>query len=218
MRNMSLFLFGSFTSLFGSGLLIIALPIYILNESSSGASLGLFMALTVLPSLFLTPFWGNYLERLNRKYIMIIMDIIHFFSYFVLAYFDNLSMIQLGAFICVSMIVDKIFNISSTSIFSQIIEIGLVEKGNSFKSILDNIAQIISPLAGTMLYMTFGLKGIFYINSITFLISAISEIFIVYNYEKIESNKKKIFENMSEIYHLILKNLTLKKLFITKSA
>lgn len=214
MNNLVYFLIGRFSSLFGNGLLKIVLPIYILEKTSSGSTLGLFIALTALPSLILTPILGNYLENINKKYVMISMDILQFFLFLGMFILKSLDLKVLGIFLVFSIIIERIFDITSSSIFSQIIEEKYIESGNSFKSIFDNIANITSPVVGTFLYYKLGIHGIFIINAITFILSAISECFIKYDFVIVHRIKQSIIKNLFEVSDFIFKDKNLNKLFI----
>lgn len=214
MNNLIYFLVGRFSSLFGNGLLKIVIPIYILEKTSSGASLGIFISLTALPSLILTPIIGNYLENINKKYVMICMDILQFLLFLCMFTIGNLSLKMLGIFIVFSNIIEKIFDISSSSIFCHIVERRFIEKGNSCKSILDNIAYISSPVVGTFLYYKLGISGIFLINAITFILSAILECFIKYDFVNSCKSKQNIIKNLFEVMEFIYKDSILSKLFV----
>lgn len=218
MKNLFYFLIGRVTSYFGVGLLRIALPIFILEKTASASTLGTFMALVSLPAFMLSPILGNYLERLNKKYIMIATDFMQFIIFLVLYILKVEELNALGVSILLSFTLGKAFEISSSSIFSQIVEDKYIEKGNSYKSILDNISGIGSPIIGVFIYNSFGMEGIFLINAGTFLFSALTEIFIKYKFVKISLKNSNLIENISESIKFILKDRDLSRVFFTAKA
>lgn len=214
MKNLVLYLIGRFTSLFGNGLMDIVLPIYILERTSSGSYLGLFLAITAIPSLLLIPIFGNYLENFNKKYVMIVTDILQSLLFLSLCFVGNTDLTIFAIFMTISITIEKVFDVSSSSIMSQIIKEEHIEMGNSWKSILDNIALISSPVIGTFIYYNFGIKGVFMINSVTFLLSALTEFFLAYNYENMPMQKQTIFKNLKEVSNYVFEDKRLCKLFI----
>lgn len=218
MENLFYFLIGRVTSYFGVGLLRIALPIFILEKTGSASALGTFMALTSLPAFMLSPILGNYLESLNKKYIMITTDFIQFMVFSVLYILEIEELNILWIYILLSFTLGKAFEISSSSIFSQIIEDRYIEKGNSYRSILDNLSGVASPIIGVFIYNSFGIGGIFLINAITFLFSAITEIFIKYKFVKISLKNSGLVKNLSKSINFILKDKNLSRIFFTAKA
>lgn len=218
MENLFYFLIGRVTSYFGVGVLRIALPIFILEKTGSASALGTFMALTSLPAFMLSPILGNYLESLNKKYIMITTDFIQFMVFSVLYILKIEELNILWIYILLSFTLGKAFEISSSSIFSQIIEDRYIEKGNSYRSILDNLSGVASPIIGVFIYNSFGIGGIFLINAITFLFSAITEIFIKYKFVKISLKNSGLVKNLSKSINFILKDKNLSRIFFTAKA
>lgn len=215
MKNLKLFLIGRFSSFIGNGIFLIVLPIYLLEKTSSAAFLGKFLAIIYISVQIFNPFIGNFIENKNKKNIMIVTDFLQFLIYMIL-YFTNISsnFFLFGLIIALSGILTNIFDISTSSIFSIILPNHFFEKGNSYKSIADNAALLISPVLGIFLYIKFGLHFIFLINAITFLLSGIVECFIVYE-EFIKSERKgKIFENLLEIKEFVVKDKELLNLFL----
>lgn len=73
-RNLILFNSGRIVSLIGSGVQMIAIPLYILDLTGSGALMGLCMVLAMVPALVMAPISGVLGDRFNRKLIAIYTD------------------------------------------------------------------------------------------------------------------------------------------------
>lgn len=218
MQNLFYFLIGRVTSYFGVGLLRIALPIFILEKTGSASALGTFMALVSLPAFLLSPILGNYLESLNKKYVIVITDFMQFIVFLILYLFQIQDLNMLRVFVFLSFTLGKAFEISSSSIFSQIIEERYIEKGNSYRSILDNISGVGSPIIGVFIYNSFGIGGIFLVNAITFVFSALVETFIKYKFIKTSLKNSNLIENILESIEFVLKNKDLSRIFFTSKA
>ncbi|MCS5422254.1 MULTISPECIES: MFS transporter [Psychrilyobacter] len=210
-----MFLLGRFSSMVGTGLLQIALPLYILDETNSVSKLGTFVALMAIPALLASPFVGSYVETNNKKHIMVITDYIQGVLFISLFFIGDLSLFNLGLILTISLLIEKIFDLSTSSIFSRIVDKKLFEKGNSCKSILDNTSFLISPILGTFIYIKWGLSGIFLVNGVTFLLSGTIEIFIDYIHEETKMISNNFIENLKEVIDFIFSNKKLKNFVIT---
>ena len=125
MKNLFLFLFGRFTSTVGNSIFNLAIPLLMLDKTSSGRVMGSFMGTTFLPALLILPFVGLYIEKRNRKKIMIITDILQFILFFALWYHYHSYGFSIGfltLFISISKVIGRFFDISSVSIFPRIID------------------------------------------------------------------------------------------------
>jgi len=73
-KNFVLFALGRLVSLVGSGIQMVAIPLYILDLTGSGAAMGIFTLLGMIPRLLAAPFAGVIGDRWNRKKIMVWTD------------------------------------------------------------------------------------------------------------------------------------------------
>lgn len=74
--NFVLFLLGRMVSDVGNSVQMMTMPLYILDIGGSAATIGLFSFLSLLPALIIYPFAGVIGDRMNRKMIMVVTDLI----------------------------------------------------------------------------------------------------------------------------------------------
>lgn len=197
-------------------MLIIALPLYILDKTGSAALLGTFLAIMIFPKACLSPVIGNFVEKKHKKYLLIYSDFIQGII-FILLYFliKDLNIYYFGLIMALSLILEVTFDITTASIFSHILEEKYFETGNSWKGMFENIASLIAPVIGIFIYSKLGIEGIFFINAITFIISAVFEIFIKYTHVENSNQNINFKNNMHEVFNYIKSNKSIKKLFLT---
>ena len=180
-KDFGLLFLGRLVSQIGDGIHYFAMAWLVLDLTGSGAALGTLLILASLPGLILTPFTGVLSDLWDRKKIVVSMDIIRGCIQLGLglAYLSgNLTLPLLyGATVILSM---------SGSLFGPAIQAtvpGLVEKhqlirANARDSFSFSATGIIGPLAGAFLLGAFGYAIVFFVNGFSFLISALSEMFI----------------------------------------
>lgn len=187
-RNFLMFMGGRFVSLIGSGIQTIALPLYILDVTGSGTLMGLFSILTLAPALLTAPFSGILGDRKNRKSIMIYTDIgrgILLCILAILAMIGDFNIYILFIAQVFISIMDSLFNASSSALMPELINNDKLIEANSTKGMLDAASAILGPALGGIIYGVFGIKTVFFINGVSFVISAVFSMFIIYN-KKIE--------------------------------
>jgi len=97
----------------------------------------------------------------------------------------------------------SIFDASTAAMLPEIIEKKNLLKGNSILGSINSATYIIGPIAGAALFGFFGIRIVLFINGISFIISAISEIFIEYSPQEksqkltVQKTKKDIMEGFN---------------------
>lgn len=218
-KNLWLFMGGRFISLIGSGIQMMALPLYILDLTGSGTLMGIFSVLTLAPALVTAPFSGIMGDRRNRRSIMIAMDIgrgvlICFLG--ILAMGGKLNIYILFTMQVFISIMDSLFNSSSAALMPELVSKDELMEANSAKGGFDAASMILGPALGGVIYGLWGIKLVFYINGISFIASAVFSMFIVY--KKTAAQKEKInthvfLSETSEVLKFIISKRGLLQLF-----
>ncbi len=180
-KNFLLLWQGTLFSSLGNVAYSIALGFWVLEKTGSTLVMGALMAVTTIPSIIVGPIAGVIIDRGNRKFILVITDVISgFFVCFV-----GINMLLGTAEVWMVFMVGIILGLSkafflpaSASIMPDIIPKDDIEKGNSFYSMIGSSTRIIGNSVGGVLYKILGAPVMFLINGISYFISAISELFI----------------------------------------
>ncbi len=145
-----------------------------------------------IPSMILTPYIGVFVERINKKKGLVVSDFISgtlFIMLSILLLFGKDNIIVFIVISAIYQVVSSVFSISSTVLFTHFTTDENRLKINSYKSVLDNVSWLIAPTLGAVLFFIIGMEGIVIINAISFIISAILELFIK-NSEVTKGEKK----------------------------
>lgn len=218
-RNLLLYMFGRFISYTGTGIQQVALPLYILDVTHSGIMMGIFSAVNLVPNIIALPFAGILGDRKSRKNIMMASDYVRGIFVLLLGYLamnGSLNIVFLFTLQVFISIMDSIFNASSTAILPELVEEDELMKGIAARGGVDAVSMIIGPSIGGIIYGVFGIKTVFCLNGITFIISGICCTLIAY------ANKdrnlgiltfKSFFTENSDVFYFIKKNRALLQLF-----
>lgn len=218
-RNIYILFIGRFVSLLGNGIFLIVLPLYLLEQTNDLSYVGLFFMIIKIPTILLSLNIGVFVENRNKKRMIVVCDVVSFilFLLLVLLLNNNIStpLIYITV-ISVTQIISKVFSVSSSVLFTVLTNDKDRLKLNSYKGILDNIVLISYPAIGAILYTFIGIQGILLLNALTFLISALLESFIKYDFKELNDDKVKVkFKDYKEIFSWIKTRYTVFSLFIT---
>ena len=81
-RNFTFLILGQASSLIGNNTLKFALSMYVLERTGSAAVFAGLLAVAMVPTILLSPFGGMLADRMNRRNIMVVLDVISGLSVF----------------------------------------------------------------------------------------------------------------------------------------
>jgi MFS family permease len=196
--NLILFSMGKLVSLLGTYIYSFAISLYVLKVTGSGASFAFSIMIGTIPRVLLSPIAGSISDRVNKKKMIVGLDIL---SGLVLLGLLGLSIIygiRLPFIYATSFILSVIStffdNCFHSTIPSLVSDKSLMKINASGRSI-DSVSQILGPVMGGVVFGLISLKLFFLINGLSFILSAASEMFIDFNFNqarvrKVQDNTK----------------------------
>lgn len=171
---------GQIISLFGNQILRFALPLHLLNVTNSPALFGIISACSFIPMVILCPIGGILADRVNKRNIMVILDISTACITLLLAIL--IGKVDIVVLLLFALIL--LYGIQGTYQPSVQASIPLltsqehIMQANAVITLVSSLASLIGPIIGGALYAFIGIMPILYIGIICFLFSGIMEIFI----------------------------------------
>jgi MFS family permease len=218
-KNLILLLLGRVVSDIGSSIQMLIMPLYIIDEGGSAATVGLFSFLSLMPIILVYPFAGVIGDRLNRKRIMVISDFFSAAIVLILAYISYIDRMNIVLLLIIQVFISLLhgfFDPATKGMVPQLVEEEELNKTNSKIASLRILSGIVAPLIAVTLYTKYGVTLLFIINGMSFFVSGISEMFIKYQHVKKESLKgiKGILNDLSEGVIFIKENQIIRKLSV----
>lgn len=180
-RSFILLEIGQFISQCGNGIFLLAFSWYVLSRPAGTQEFAVLMLLGAVPGLLLAPFFGVLVDRLSKRTILVTSDILRSFSFFLLSLVLTQGTIHfsyLAVFSFVNGVLFFIFDPTLKSSIPLIVDYNDLEKANSIDSAIASFSGLISMFIGGMLLAFFGVRSCFFINSVTFMISAFCALFV----------------------------------------
>lgn len=200
-KNFVLLLQGQFLSIFGDNIYDMALRIWILSETGSLAIMGFFMAITTIPKVIISPFAGTFVDRHNRRNVLITCDIICGVSVTFVGIVAITGALEIWMLCLVGIIVgicSCFFSPTINSIMPYIVSKSNLIKANSILSLVNTGDDMLGNAIGGFLVQAVGAPISFLLNGISFLFSAVSEVFIKVKNVEVKINESNFFQDLKE--------------------
>ena len=197
----SLFFFGNIISLVGFGFNIISISWLVLQETGSEFALGKIMATATTPGLIMALFSGIIIDKLNRKWLLIILDI--FRTIVILIFLITISFKGFKLFYIYPLV---IFMGLGNSLFwptaqAFVQEISLEKEyfaANALLSASYQVGSILGAGIGGIIVHVYNPVLALWMNALAYIISAIFIGFAPFKSSKISSKERGIISALSK--------------------
>lgn len=180
-KNFIIVVIGQIISLFGNAIQRFCMSLYILDLTGSAAVFSTILAISTIPYILFAPMAGLLADTVNRKKIMVYLD---FFSAVLMAVYSIVlisgrdNTIIVGSVMFILSIVYTLYSPSVTASIPQIVEKEKLASANGIIQQVGAVVNLVGPIIAGLLYSFVEIKVIVIINAISFLLSAILEMFL----------------------------------------
>ncbi|MFP4484018.1 MAG: MFS transporter [Spirochaetota bacterium] len=181
-RDLALLITGNVVSTFGNAVYILAVLLLLKELTNSAFMLGLFQFLALAPAFFLSPLTGALIDRVPRRRIVILADL-----------YRGVLMITAGAALTVPELRAPWFVLPITllmgvghalfvpaahAILPSLVSDSRLQTATGLRAAGSQIANLGGNATGGALFALLGASALFLLNGVTFLVSAVQELFI----------------------------------------
>lgn len=185
-RDFSLMVAGQIISLFGNVVLRFALSMTVLDLTGSAAAFATISALSMVPTILLSPLGGVLADRASRKWIMAVLDFLT--AGLLLAFwafsFSGIGMTPVAAAMVVLAVIQSFYQPSVQSSVPSLVAEEDLAQANGWVAQVNALANLLGPVLGGFLYGLLGLSPILTVSAACFFLSAVMECFLRIPYEK----------------------------------
>lgn len=192
-RNFLLLWLGQSVSQLGNGAGFIGLLWWIQVTTGSAVALGTLAMMQTLVAIAIGPFAGAAVDRLDRKVIILLTDVVRGVNFCILGWLAlsaQLSLPLLFALSAINAVCGQFFNPAVSASIPLIVPNSRLQQANSLNQVSVSLTNVISYGAGGVLVAFFGVPALLITNGVSFLLSAFSEAFITI--PSVLSDKRKV--------------------------
>ncbi len=169
---------GQLISALGDVAYEIALGFWVLAVTGSTGLMGALMAASTVPRVLLSPFAGVFVDRRDRKWLMVAADAIRGVVVLGVAVgiflgYERIWMVFLAGIVIG--LCSSIFNPAVSSVIPDIVDKEKLQKANSWFSMIHSGSGVLGNAAGGLMFSVLGAPLMFLINGLSYLFSGAAE-------------------------------------------
>ncbi len=172
-RNFTLMWVGQLISTMGSSLTSLAASILVFRITGSAASVGLMLMATAAPSLIVGLVAGVFVDRYDRKKIMIYADVIRACLVFLIPFLVSIHIGWLYVIVALTSAVGQFYDPAHESILPEIASDEELSSANALMAISSFGSTALGFAASGLIASRMDIKWAFYLDSLSFLLSGI---------------------------------------------
>ena len=185
-RSFTLLWTGQLISTMGSALTSLAASIYVYRVTGSAASVGLMLMATAAPTLLIGLVAGVYVDRLDRKRIMIATDIIRAVLVLSIPFLVPLNIAWLYILVALSASVGQFYDPAHESVLPEVASEQELAAANSMMAISTFGSTAIGFAASGLIASAADIKWAFYLDALSFLLSGLCILLIRFKPFRVE--------------------------------
>lgn len=209
-KNFTLLILGQLTSLFGNFILKLALSMYVLEATGSAAVFAGILSVATIPTILLSPLGGILADRVDRRNIMVALDVLAGVSVLCAALLMSKgnAIVVIGILLIILSVLGAFETPTVQACIPTMLQGENIMKGNAVVNQVASLSYLIAPALGGILYSMLGLKTVMYASVVCFFITAIFECFIRLSYRRTQSK--------GNVFHIVKQDFLSSMQYISK--
>lgn len=219
-RDFTIMILGQIISLFGNAILRFSLSLYVLEVTGSAAVFGTILAVSMIPTVLLSPFGGVLADRLPKQKIMTILDFVTagLIVFYDAVYGSTGNLAAVTIFMILLTLIQAFYQPSVQASIPLLASQEQLMAANGIVMQVQALAGLLGPILAGMLYGIGGVKPILAASAVCFFLSAVMELFLRIPHEKREADgspvRMALLDLKGAVTYLIRENTCLFKLLI----
>jgi MFS family permease len=178
-RNFALLWWGGLISLTGNRVLSVALPFYVYKETGSTLATAAMVIATIVPSMLFSSVAGVFVDRWNRKRVMVISNFllaIVLLPLLIVSMTGWLWLVYLVAFLETTL--STFFRSAENALLPQVVTKDQLVPANSLNALNDTLARLIGPALGGILLAAGSLEVVVIVDSLSYALAGLLTYFV----------------------------------------
>ena len=180
-KNFILLLQGTAVSTIGDLMYSVAIGYWVYQKTNSSSLLAIMSSIAMFVTMFLSPFSGSMVDRLNRKWVLVLGDALQgviMLTVGVLAFLDKLNVVGVLIAAFLAALGGVFYSPASNTVLVDIIPRDEIERGQSLFSGVNSTINMVGTAFSGAIVALLGVPIIIIINGASNLYSAVSELLI----------------------------------------
>lgn len=154
-RNILFMMVAKIISLLGAGIYTFAMGLYVLKTTGSGIGFATTLICGSVPRMVCGPIAGAVADRVNRKWLIVGMDLLSsltMFTMFILATTFEPSLFFIYISAALLSVCASFYSVALTSSIPHLVNEERIQKANALNQTADSLSRILAPIIGGMIF------------------------------------------------------------------
>lgn len=168
-RNFALLWVGGLISFTGDWMLLTALPYYVYQRTGSTLATATMTVVSILPSVLLSSLAGVFVDRWNRKRILVVSNLLQMLTVLFLLFVGRSALFWVVYAVALAQSAISTFTIpAENALLLRLVDQHHLLSANALNSLNNNLARLIGPPLGGVLLAVLGLEVVVLFDSLSF--------------------------------------------------
>ena len=173
-RDFALLWFGGLVSMTGDWMLYAALPYFVFARTGSTMATALMIAAELAPNLLLTTFAGVFVDRWDRKRVMVVTSALQSATVLLLIAVETHDAVWV-AFVVVTVqaSLSTLFGPAENALLPRLVRPEQLVAANAMNALNNNLARLVGAPIGGLVLAVWGIPGVAVLDAATFALGAL---------------------------------------------
>lgn len=193
-KSFIILVLAKFISSIGTFVQSMAFALYVIDKTGSSILFASILMAALIPRVLLSPFCGVVVDWLNRKRLLVTLDLITGSLLLIIALLIGSGEISLPIIYGIAIAVGIMSSFDEPMVMTIIPSIFKAEKdvaaANAVNMIVLALGNMIGPILGVLIYTNFGIAIVLIVNGISFLFAALIQLFMHIPTDNVSDKKR----------------------------
>ncbi|MDD1505616.1 MFS transporter [Lysinibacillus sp. CNPSo 3705] len=193
-KSFIILVLAKFISSMGTFVQSMAFALYVIDTTGSSILFASILMAALIPRVLLSPFCGVVVDWLNRKRLLVTLDLITGSLLLIIALLIGSDEISLSIIYGIAIAVGIMSSFDEPMVMTIIPSIFKAEKdvaaANAVNMIVLALGNIIGPILGVLIYTNLGIAIVLIVNGISFLFAALIQLFMQIPTDNVSDEKR----------------------------
>ncbi|MFJ8086811.1 MFS transporter [Lysinibacillus sp. NPDC095746] len=193
-KSFIILVLAKFISSIGTFVQSMAFALYVIDKTGSSILFASILMAALIPRVLLSPFCGVVVDWLNRKRLLVTLDLITGSLLLIIALLIGSDEISLPIIYGIAIAVGIMSSFDEPMVMTIIPSIFKAEKdvaaANAVNMIVLALGNMIGPILGVLIYTNFGIAIVLIVNGISFLFAALIQLFMQIPTDNVSDEKR----------------------------
>ncbi|RFA32470.1 hypothetical protein CAI16_17905 [Virgibacillus dokdonensis] len=208
-KNFTMLFSGQIISFTGIALFSTSLPFLIIYLDGQASDISATQSMFIIPQLFLLLFGGMLVDQLPKKFLIVVINIMRGLALLLITYLILSGNILIWHIYLLSFFLgalNTLYRPTLKAILPSIVDRQHLVKANSYRSMAQQVLEMVGPVLAAYLVATFGIFIAFGMNGLSFLLAAFTFVFISLEKKPQSEFKKTMFLQFKEGFQILFKH------------